>query len=261
MKSHAAVASHPIHAMLIPFPFAFLAGAVVFDLVALVWALPTFWMVGHYMAAAGIVMALVAAVPGLIDYLETVPPRSSAKKRATVHMTVNLTAVALFAIAWLNRSAGQPSWRVLGIEALAGATLGVGGWLGGTLVYRNQIGVDHRYAYAGQWREESVTVRPGDRVTVAHVEELKVGQMKLVHLNDRRIVVARTSTGYAAFDDRCTHKGGSLADGCLIDGVVQCPWHGSQFQVASGVVHAGPAKQDIGIYPLHVEGNDIKLQA
>jgi nitrite reductase/ring-hydroxylating ferredoxin subunit/uncharacterized membrane protein len=261
MKSHAAVASHPIHAMLIPFPLAFLAGAVVFDAVALVGGLPTFWTVGHYMAAAGIVMALIAAVPGLIDYLETVPPKSSAKQRATVHMTVNLTAVAIFALAWLSRSMALPSWRVLGFEAIAGATLGVGGWLGGTLVYRNQIGVDHRYAHAGRWREESVAVRPGDVITVAHVEELKVGQMKLVHLNDRRIVLARTASGYAAFADRCTHKGGSLADGCLIDTVVQCPWHGSQFEVTSGTVHAGPAKQEIGIYAVRVDGNDIKLQA
>lgn len=261
MKSHAAVASHPIHAMLIPFPFAFLAGAVVFDAIALAGGLPTFWTVGHYMAAAGIVMALVAAVPGLIDYLETVPPRSSAKKRATVHMTVNLTAVALFAFAWLNRSMARPSWPLLAVEAIAGAALSTGAWLGGTLVYRNQIGIDHRYAHAGRWREESVTVRQGQLVTVAHLEELKVGQMKLVHLNDRRIVLARTGAGYAAFEDRCTHKGGSLADGCLVDTVVQCPWHGSQFEVASGAVHAGPAKQGIGTYAVRVEGNDIKLQA
>jgi nitrite reductase/ring-hydroxylating ferredoxin subunit/uncharacterized membrane protein len=261
MKSYAAVASHPIHAMIIPFPLAFLAGALVFDGVALVGGLPTFWTVGHYMAAAGIIMALIAAIPGLIDYLETVPPKSSAKKRATVHMTVNLTAVALFALAWLNRSVDTPSWAVLGAEAIAGATLSVGGWLGGTLVYRNQIGVDHRYANAGRWREETVTVRPGDMVTVARFEELKVGQMKLVHLNDRRIVLARTAAGYTAFDDHCTHKGGSLADGCLVDEVVQCPWHGSQFDVTSGAVHAGPAKQEIATYPVRVDGNDVKLQA
>ena len=53
MKSHAAVASHPLHAMLIPFPFAFLVGAVFFDAIGLLGGLPTFWLVGHYMLAAG----------------------------------------------------------------------------------------------------------------------------------------------------------------------------------------------------------------
>jgi nitrite reductase/ring-hydroxylating ferredoxin subunit/uncharacterized membrane protein len=261
MKSHAAVASHPLHAMLIPFPFAFLAGAMVFDAASLLLESPTFWTVGHYMAAAGIVMALVAAIPGLIDYLSTVPPRSSAKQRATIHMIVNLTAVTLFALAWLNRSVAEPAWSVLGIEVLAGAALGVGGWMGGTLVYRNQIGVDHRYAHAGRWREETLAVRPGDVVTIARADELKVGQMKLVHLNDRRIVLAHTPNGYAAFDDRCTHKGASLADGCLIDGTVQCPWHGSQFTVASGGVQAGPATEAIATYAVRVDGQDITMQA
>jgi nitrite reductase/ring-hydroxylating ferredoxin subunit len=42
-------------------------------------------------------------------------------------------------------------------------------------------------------------------------------------------VLARTEEGYVAFDDRCTHKGGSLAAGVMVWGTVQCLWHGSQF--------------------------------
>jgi len=58
------------------------------------------WSVGEWAAGLGIVTALVAAVPGFIDYFRSVPPKSSAKKRATYHMAVNLTCVGLFAIAW-----------------------------------------------------------------------------------------------------------------------------------------------------------------
>ena len=76
---------------------------------------------------------------------------------------------------------------------------------------------------------------------VAGTDELKVNQMKLVHLNEKRIVVCKTEKGYSAFDDHCTHRGGSLAAGSLICGTVQCPWHGSQFDVFSGDVTAGPA--------------------
>ena len=83
---------------------------------------------------------------------------------------------------------------------------------------------------------------------------LGVNQMKLVHAGDQRIVVARTETRYAAFDDRCTHKGGPLSDGALICGTVQCPWHGSQFDVHTGDVKCGPAEKKIGTYEIDDAG-------
>ena len=48
-------------------------------------------------------------------------------------------------------------------------------------------------------------------------------QMKLVHVDDTRIAVARRGKGYLAFHDRSTHKGGPLSDGVLACGTVQCP--------------------------------------
>jgi nitrite reductase/ring-hydroxylating ferredoxin subunit len=84
--------------------------------------------------------------------------------------------------------------------------------------------------------------------------------MKLLLVGDRRIVLARTEQGYRAFQDACTHKGGSLADGALICGTVQCPWHGSQFDVTTGEVKAGPAEQPIETYPVTPEGGRILLR-
>ena len=119
-------------------------------------------------------------------------------------------------------------------------------------------------------------------MTVADVEELKPGQMKLLHLNGRRWVVARTagadgagdadagpggaavvvsSDSFAVFDDRCPHRGGSLADGCLVDGTVQCPWHGSQFEVRTGRVVAGPAKENIATCEVRIDAGNVKLRA
>jgi nitrite reductase/ring-hydroxylating ferredoxin subunit len=123
----------------------------------------------------------------------------------------------------------------------------ISGWLGGTLVYRNQIGVDPRYAHAGKWNEYTVQQERG-AIEVADADELKVNQMKLIRLKNKRIVLGRTENGYVAFDDRCTHRGGSLAGGAMICGTVQCPWHGSQFSVTNGEVKAGPAKSTINTY-------------
>ncbi len=250
MRSKASFRGHPIHPALIPFPFAFLYGAFFFDLAGRLTIQPRLWTTGAYLSLVGIISALVAAVPGFIDYFSTVPPKSSGKRRATKHMLVNLSAVILFAIAWAIRGPNEalPSVTVLMLEAAALGLLTVGGWMGGVLVNRNQIGVDHRYAQAGKWKEEKVQLKADHPMPVARADELKVDQMKLLHVDGRRVVLARTAEGYVAFDDRCTHKGGSLAGGVMIGGVVQCPWHGSQFECRKGTVKAGPAEQPISTY-------------
>ena len=261
MRSKASYKGHPIHPALIPFPFAFLYGAFFFDLAGRVADRPIWWTVGAYLSCVGIIAALVAAIPGFIDYLYTVPPRSSGKRRATKHMLVNLGAVALFAAAWAIRGDVQlrPDTMVIVLEGIALGLLTIGGWMGGVLVSRNQISVDHRYAQAGTWKEEKVQAKSGQPVVVARPDELKVNQMKLLHLDGRRLVLARTEEGYVAFDDRCTHRGGSLAGGVMIGGVVQCPWHGSQFDCRRGTVKAGPAGEPIGTYPVSEREGRILL--
>jgi uncharacterized membrane protein/nitrite reductase/ring-hydroxylating ferredoxin subunit len=263
MRSTAQFQGHPIHPMLIPFPFAFLTGAFAFDLLGVLMDDVAWWTTGGHLAAAGILTALLAAIPGFIDYLYTVPPRSSGKRRATYHMAANLSAVALMVLAWTIRG-GEPTRAPgpfnLGLEFLSVALLSAGSYMGGTLAYRNQIGIDHRYARAGKWRDTTVKAAGGAPVAVASNDELEVDQMKLVRAGGRRIVVGRTGEGFAAFDDACTHRGGSLAGGTMICGTVQCPWHGSQFDVKTGDVKAGPAKQRIGVYEVVDEKTVVKVR-
>jgi nitrite reductase/ring-hydroxylating ferredoxin subunit/uncharacterized membrane protein len=261
MRSRASYNGHPIHPALIPFPFAFLYGAFAFDLLGRLSGRESLWTTGVHLALAGIGTALVAAVPGAIDYVYTVPPESSGKKRATKHAVVNLSAVALFALAWWIRGAAEvpPGPIILVLEAVGVGLLTAGGWMGGVLVNRNQIGVDPRYARAGKWKEATLEARPGEAVTVARADELEVDQMKLLRVGGRRIVLGRTDQGYVAFDDRCTHKGGSLAGGAMICGTVQCPWHGSQFDVRSGEVKAGPAEEPISTYRVEETDGEVRL--
>jgi nitrite reductase/ring-hydroxylating ferredoxin subunit len=176
-------------------------------------------------------------------------------------MVLNLSAVALMAAAvWLRLPiSAEPGAPILGLELVAVALLTVGGWMGGTLVNRNQIGVDHRYARAGTWAESKVTAAPGEAVVVAASGELEVDQMKLLHVNGQRVVLARTDDGWVAFADSCSHRGGSLADGVMICGTVQCPWHGSQFDARTGAVKAGPAGDPIATYQVKEADGRVRL--
>jgi uncharacterized membrane protein/nitrite reductase/ring-hydroxylating ferredoxin subunit len=250
MRSKANYRSHPIHPVLVPFPLAFLIGAFGFDVLGVVTANEAWWRTGGYLALIGIATALIAAVPGFIDYFYTVPPNSTGKQRATRHLLVNLSAVALFASAAVLRGgpAREPAIALLLIELIAVGLLAAGGWMGGVLVGRNMISIDHRYAGAGKWQEKTVSARAGESFEAARADELAVDQMKLLRTSAGRVVLARTETGWVAFDDHCTHRGGSLAGGAMICGTVQCPWHGSQFDAATGAVRAGPAQEAIRTY-------------
>ncbi|HEY8661013.1 MAG TPA: DUF2231 domain-containing protein, partial [Hanamia sp.] len=219
-----------------------------------------FLQTGYYLEIAGIGMGLLAAIPGIIDYLYTIPPKSSAKKRGTKHGLLNVTHLILFFIAWNIRGNENANMNLVLILEVAGmVVLFFAGWLGGTLVYRNQIAVDPRYAEAGKWKEEYFETTT-EKIKVATTDELKLNQMKLLHIGNKRIVIGKTEKGYVAFDDHCTHRGGSLAAGAMICSTVQCPWHGSQFSVESGTVKAGPATKSIVVYPLTETNGSIYLQ-
>jgi nitrite reductase/ring-hydroxylating ferredoxin subunit/uncharacterized membrane protein len=251
MRSSAHLHGHPIHPMLIPFPFAYLFGTACVDLAARVSNRRDWMQTAKHMRMLGLGTAVVAAVPGLVDYLTAVPPNSSAKQRATNHMLSNVSALGLFAAsaARSHATARPPAWTIAA-EVAGAAALAIGGWLGGTLVYRNQIAVDHRYADAGKWQPQTLPP-PSDRlepVDAGPNDQLEINQMKLLRIGDRRLTLARTERGYAAFDDRCTHRGGPLSDGTLACGTVQCPWHGSQFDVHTGTVQSGPARDGIACY-------------
>lgn len=259
MKSKAHFKGHPIHPILVCFPLAFFIGTALFDVLALINDRPEFLFVAFYLELAGIIATLAAAVPGLIDYIYTIPPQSSAKKRGARHGLLNVGVLILFTIAWFYRQTSDTMMGIVLALELAGVTgLFFSGWMGGTLVYRNQIGVDPRYADAGKWKEIDVQEERG-AIEVANSDELTTNQMKLIRLKNKRLVLAKTENGYVCFDDRCTHKGGSLAGGAMMCGTVQCPWHGSQFSVMTGEVTAGPAKEKINTYAVIEQNGKITI--
>lgn len=259
MKSRASIKSHPIHPILVGFPIAFFMGAFVFDILYLVTEQETLATTAYYLILAGIIGAVMAAIPGSIDFLYTVPPKSSAKKRAAKHGLLNVINLLLFiTIFFLRKNESINGVTTVILEGIGIGIMSAAGWLGGTLVYRNQIGVDPRYAQAGKWKEEYLEPGPSP-LQVATKDELKVDQMKLVHINHERIVIARSEKGYVAFHDHCTHRGGSLAGGAMMCGTVYCPWHGSQFDVRDGSVKAGPAKEGIKTYSVEEKEGVIYL--
>jgi nitrite reductase/ring-hydroxylating ferredoxin subunit/uncharacterized membrane protein len=260
MRSRAHIKAHPIHPALIPFPFAFLTGALLFDALGVLLDDMSYFPMASRMSVVGVIAGLLAAVPGVIDYFSTVPPASSGKRRATIHAVLNIAALLLFAAGWLLRPSNwRPDAMTMICELAGTGVLFYSGWLGGMLVTRNMISVEHRYANAGKWDEATFSRGKGGPLVVGKTDDLTDDQMRLIRVNGHRLVLARTNGAFTVFEDRCTHRGGSLADGVLIDGTVQCLWHGSQFDVTSGAVSCGPAKKGIRVYEVKEKDGDVVL--
>ncbi len=144
MRNRARVLGHPVHPMLVVLPLGLLIGAVVFDILYLIFGGTTFPLVAGYTMAAGIIGGLVAGVFGLVDWL-AIPPRTRARRIGTLHGLGNVLVLVLFGLSWLLRYP-EPDWRPNEFAltlSFAGIVLGaITGWLGGELVDRLGVGVD-----------------------------------------------------------------------------------------------------------------------
>lgn len=75
------------------------------------------------------------------------------------------------------------------------------------------------------------------------------------------VAVFNVGAGLRAIDARCTHVGGPLDRGKVVDEVVTCPLHGSQFQLESGNVVRGPATHPVRAYRVKMDGAELVLEA
>ena len=94
-------------------------------------------------------------------------------------------------------------------------------------------------------------------VKVATRNELPPGEMKMVQVGDEEILLTNVGSNYYAINDICSHAGGSLSDGSLEGEDVECPLHGSRFNVTTGEVLGPPADEAQTRYQVRVEGDDI----
>jgi len=99
-----------------------------------------------------------------------------------------------------------------------------------------------------------------DFIKVAELDEIDEGALLSLEVDGELICLANVNGEICAFTDNCTHISGPLNEGELEGDVLTCPWHGARFNVRTGKVLRGPARQDILTYPVQIEGNAILIQ-
>ncbi|MFQ6030270.1 MAG: non-heme iron oxygenase ferredoxin subunit [Dehalococcoidia bacterium] len=94
-------------------------------------------------------------------------------------------------------------------------------------------------------------------VKVADVGELSPGEMKMVEVGDDQILLANVEGTIYSCDNVCTHALAPLSEGELDGEQVECPLHGSVFNVITGEVMSAPADENLRVFRVRIDGQDI----
>jgi len=224
---------HPLHAALTDVPIGALTISIVLDILGQRVAADVALLVGALSMAA-------AAVSGLGDYTDT---DGTARMRATVHMTVMLAALVVFMISLLMR-AGNPVDRLvpIGLSVVGYLVVTLGAAIGGDLVYL--IGTQvNRHA----WRGAGTKWMP---LELGGLPDIPEGGPTKVKAGANTLILVRTGDTILALHETCAHAGGPLSEGTLVDGCIQCPWHGSRFRLTNGHLARGPSMYDQPAYEI-----------
>lgn len=92
---------------------------------------------------------------------------------------------------------------------------------------------------------------------VASVDDIAEGALLPLEVDGELVCLARVEGCVYAFTDNCTHISGPLNEGELSGCILTCPWHGAQFDIRTGKVLRGPARQDILTYAVKIEDGAI----
>jgi nitrite reductase/ring-hydroxylating ferredoxin subunit/uncharacterized membrane protein len=209
---------HRLHPALVPLPFGFWSGALVFDLLATRrarWA-------ADVLVGSGIVAAVPTAAAGLSDWADAEP---EGRRVGLVHLSFNTLALACYSASLAARLLGRRKAGV-GLGLAGAAAISAGGYLGGHLSYVQAVGVEKRRIAGG----------PRTWTAVLDAADLEEGQPRVVRAGDTDVLLYREGNRLRALWARCTHELGPLAEGTFADGCVICPWHGSTFRLADGKV-------------------------
>ncbi|MBI5031983.1 MAG: Rieske 2Fe-2S domain-containing protein [Chloroflexi bacterium] len=164
----------------------------------------------------------------------------------------NFAVTVLFTISFFWRWADN--WQIdtgkMLLSVFAYFFLCVGGYLGGTLVFR----------YGTMVNRDAFVSGPKGFVSVLAMQDLPENKPIRVNAKGVPILLVRRGEEVFAVSAVCSHFGGPLEQGKLIDGRVQCPWHYSQFVLEDGRVIGGPATSPLPIYETRIDGGQIQVK-
>ena len=242
---HGTWLGHQLHPMLIAGPIGLWSSALLLDLTAG----PGGRDAARRLVGAGVLAAVPTAASGLADWSELGTARRP-KRVGLVHAGANTATALLFTASWLARRRGDHR-RGAALALVGAGALSAGGYLGGHLSYAQGVGVN---------RNADEPNKPRDWTDAAPLADLVEGRVQHVEVEGQSIALVRSKGDLYAVGATCGHWGGPLQDGELVDGCLECPWHGSRFRLADGSVARGPATTAQLSYHVRTVGDRVQVR-
>ncbi len=221
---------HPLHPVLTDVPVGAATAAMFIDTVNLATGGAALGRCSTAALMVGTAAAVPTAVAGATDWSHV---DGYPRRVGLVHATMNLLAIGLNVASIVARLRGN---RTRGVAlSTTGYMLSTSAaWLGGQLVYEEMIGVDHTATLEG----------PREFVAVMRESDLPQGRLHKVAAGGVPVLLLRRGAEIFAIAETCSHQGGPLSEGKLIEDTVVCPLHGSQYRLWDGTVMHGPSVFD-----------------
>lgn len=216
---------HPLHAAITDVPVGALTLMLILDILGQDAA-------ADIALGIGILTMIAAAAAGSADFTDT---HGRPQMVSTVHATAMVVALLVLVGSLVLRFAGGDARGLGDILGFAGyAVLIVGTYLGGEVVYALGTQVN-RHA----WRSGGArSWQP------LEVDEVPEGEPVQARLGSQPLVLVRQGDTIHALHDKCAHADGPLSEGAIVDGCIECPWHGSRFELETGAHRRGPTLYD-----------------
>jgi nitrite reductase/ring-hydroxylating ferredoxin subunit len=96
-------------------------------------------------------------------------------------------------------------------------------------------------------------------ITVGSITDFGPSQMKEFRFKELEFLVTNVNGTFHVLRNTCTHRGCKLSNGTLNGEIIRCPCHGSEFNVRSGTVVKGPAKEAVLSYPVRLDSGNILI--
>jgi nitrite reductase/ring-hydroxylating ferredoxin subunit/uncharacterized membrane protein len=224
---HGVPAGHPLHPVMVLVPTGSWISAAVLD------AMPGQERAARTLVGVGLLAVAPSALAGFADWAAS---HEQQKRVGLVHSAANLVATALYGASYVQRLRGRStSAKLLGWTGLG--AVGLGGFIGGHLAYRQAVGANHA-------EDVPHLVSPGWH-EIARLDELPDGELAGREFDGQPVVVLRRGDRAHVLSDTCSHLSGPLSEGALTtergEACVTCPWHDSVFSMRTGEVVHGPA--------------------
>ena len=247
---HGTWLGHPLHPVFTDIPVGAWTAALVLDALETLSGAEECGKAADLAIGVGLIGAAGAAVTGLTDWSETDEPGRSI---GLVHGAMNVIATSLYTASWIMRKRRRSRDSGVALSMLGYATTLASAYLGGHLVYGEQIGVDHT-ATADQKKPESF-------MRAMKVEELKKNKPTRVVVDGVAILLVKHGDQIHALTETCPHLGGPLSEGKIVGDAIECPWHGSQLALDSGRVVNGPTTFPARCFDVRVRAGYIEVRA